>query len=580
MSSLKTRFVFVIASALFLTSCATVYTKDAVEYHMINIDKDGKYTPAPPNVRFDPDAGKDDPKFYKQYLDQLFMRINDNSQSAYQASEPKRRPSVPSGVAGHPRARHSAPASMAGAPPEPEGFRPKRRRSMPSGVPEPEGFRPKRILIYVHGGLNMYHNSIKKVVELHDDIGDGDFYPIFINWRSFFFTTYGEHLGRIRQGQPSRLAPFTAPLYFMTDLLSAVVRGPRALSVQGGHILNTLRERTVKFPETIISTMQIIQHPIKSLIQHPIQDVTPKAKHPYIHYIKRNTKPRHAKLKNQIWYWVTMPGTWILNPFVSEIGRPSWDMMRRRNSVLFRTPAEYEQDECTPGSGRTTTSEGSEQCYRGTGALSVFLQRLDREMQAERGNGRTSGSPKYTVTLVGHSMGTIVVNQILGDFPDIHFDNVVFMAAAVSTREVLEHTIPYLKEHPTTQFYSLSLAPDNDNSETSLIGVEPSGSLLTWIDNYYTTPLTQLDRTFGRWENARSALHVFPPEILEEQMHFKVFGFNGRNSPQEHGEFTNYPFWMPNFWWKGSWEYGDYSHEASEGELDTSYLKQPDVHHL
>jgi len=201
MSSLKTRFVFVIASALFLTSCATVYTKDAVEYHMINIDKDGKYTPAPPNVRFDPDAGKDDPKFYKQYLDQLFMRINDNSQSADRATEPKRRRSTPSGVAGHPRARHSASASMAGAP------------------PEPEGFRPKRILIYVHGGLNMYHNSIKKVVELHDDIGDGDFYPIFINWRSFFFTTYGEHLGRIRQGQPSRLAPFTAPLYLMTDLL-------------------------------------------------------------------------------------------------------------------------------------------------------------------------------------------------------------------------------------------------------------------------------------------------------------------------------------------------------------------------
>ena len=505
--------MLVMASAVFVTSCATVYKNPDVEYHMINIDKDGKYTPAPHDVPFDPNAGKDDPTFYTQFLDQLFLKINDTSQSGDRATE------------------------------------------------------PKRILIYVHGGLNMYHDSIKKVVELQDDITRDGFYPIFINWRSFFFTTYGEYLGRIRQGQPSHSAPLTAPLYLVTDLLSAVVRGPRALTVQSAHVLNTVREQTGKLPQTLRSVIRIIQHPIQSLFQRPIQDLTPKDPPPYIYYIKRNTRPRYAKLKNQLWYVVTMPARVVLHPFVSEIGRSSWDMMHRRNSVLFRTPAEYEQDECTPGKGRTTTPEGAKQCYRGTGALAGFLQRLDREMQAARQDGRTPDHPKYAVTLVGHSMGTIVVNQILGDFPHIHFDNVVFMAAAVSTREVLDRAIPYLKQHPTTQFYSLSLAPDNDNSETSLIGVEPSGSLLTWIDNYYTTPLTQLDRTFGRWENVRSALHVFPPEILEKQMHFKVFGFDDRNSPQEHGDFSRYPFWLPNFWWKGSWEYNDYFYEAPKEEL-------------
>jgi pimeloyl-ACP methyl ester carboxylesterase len=269
-------------------------------------------------------------------------------------------------------------------------------------------------------------------------------------------------------------------------------------------------------------------------------------------------QPRHKKLHNQIWYWVTMPGTWILNPFVSEIGRPSWDIMQRRNKTLFRMPSEFEKEEC---------ADRSERCQRGTGALAVFLQHLETFIKQHHGHAQDNGD--YTVTLIGHSMGTIVVNQILSERPQMHFDNVVFMAAAVSTHEVLDHTIPYLANHQATQFYSLSLRPNAENTETSLIGVEPSGSLLVWIDSYYTSPLTQLDRTFGRWENVRSALHVFPPEILQRQMHFKIFGYDERNSPQEHGEFGRYPFWRPNFWWKGSWKHGTYFYDAPSGEPDT-----------
>jgi len=170
-------------------------------------------------------------------------------------------------------------------------------------------------------------------------------------------------------------------------------------------------------------------------------------------------------------------------------------------------------------------------------------------------------------------MGAIVVDQILSAYPDMYFDNVVFMAAAVSTREVLDHTVPYLKLHPKTRFFSLSLHPDSENSETSLIGVEPSGSLLVWVDSYYTTPLTHLDRTFGRWENVRSVLHIFPQDVLQRQMHFKVFGSDTRNSPQEHGEFNNYPFWRANFWWTGPWDYGKYRYETS-AESETLYFQK------
>ncbi|MBI3319943.1 MAG: hypothetical protein HYZ89_05100, partial [Candidatus Omnitrophica bacterium] len=492
-----------IAGVLSITSCTSLYTERAVQYHMINVDKDGKYTPSPPGVRFHPNAGQDDPKVYEEFLDRLFQEVQDSR--VYQT-----------------------------------------------------GAR-KHIVIYVHGGLNMYHNSIKNVEALYGTIGADGVYPIFINWRSFFFTTYGEYLTSVRQGKPSRLAPVTAPLYFVTDLASAVVRGPKALVIQGAHVLNTWRERGFRPVERIGAG------------ERTTDDADPKR--PYIHYVPLMAQPRHTKLHNQVWYWVTMPGTWLLNPFVSEIGRPAWDIMQRRNQTLFRMPSEFEQGVCADRGGRVLTPEERERCYRGTGALAVFLQRLDAFLKDKAQGGTEQDNGHYTVTLIGHSMGTIVVNQILSECPQMHFDNVVFMGAAVSTHEVLDHTIPYLAAHPTTQLYNLSLAPDAENSETSLIGVEPSGSLLVWIDSYYTSPLTQLDRTFGRWENVRSALHVFPPEILTRQMHFKIFGFDATNSPQEHGEFGRYPFWRPSFWWTGSWKYGPYSYDAPKEEPDTPYLK-------
>ena len=495
------RCAIVLAGALLATSCASVYTNPAVQYHMINVDQDGKYTPSPPNVRFDPNAGQDDPKVYEAFLADLFREVQDSR--VYQT--PGR----------------------------------------------------KHLLIYVHGGLNLSRDSIKNVERLRGDISEDHIYPLFINWRSFFFTTYGEHLTSIRQGKPSRLASVTAPLYLLTDLAGAVARGPKALVIQGAHVLNTWRERGGRLVERLGGG------------ERTTEDTNPK-ECAFIHYVPRMVPPRHTKLRNQIWYWVTMPGTWLLNPFVSEIGRPSWDIMQRRNQTLFRMPSEFEQGECADRSGRSLTPKERERCDRGTGALAVFLQHLDLFLKEHGGSEQDNHD--YTVTLVGHSMGAIVINEILGAYPHMHFDNVVFMGAAVSIREVLDHTIPYLARHPATQFYSLSLDPDAENSETSLIGVEPSGSLLVWIDSYYTTPLTQLDRTFGRWENVRSVLHVFPPEVLERRMHFKMFGFDSTNSPQEHGEFGRYPFWRPNFWWTGSWKYGDYFYDAP-GEPDTPYLK-------
>ena len=482
------RYLLAMAGALSVASCSYVYQNPLLEYHMINVEKDGTYTPSRAGVRFDPNASEDKREVYEAFLAQLFQEVKKSGR--------------------------------------------------------------KHLVIYVHGGLNMYHNSIKNVDRLYDTIDADGVYPIFINWRSFFFTTYADHLGRIRQGKPSRLAWVTVPLYLATDLASAVARGPKALSIQAAHVLNTWREEGSQLVERL------------GVGERGDEDKNLQER-TYVHVIPKMARPRYKKLHNRLWYWVTMPVTWILNPFVSEIGRPSWDIMQRRDQTLFRMPSEFEKNEC---------ADLSERCERGTGALAVFLQHLEAFIKDQENGGTEQRNGNYTVTLIGHSMGAIVVNRILGEYPQMHFDNVVFMGAAVSTHEVLDHTIPYLAKHPATQFYSLSLRPNAENNETSLIGVEPSGSLLVWIDNYYTSPLTQLDRTFGRWENVYPALHVFPPKILARQMHLKIFGYDEHNSPQEHGEFGRYPFWRPNFWWKGVWTYGKYFYNPPKPEPDTLYL--------
>ena len=55
------------------------------------------------------------------------------------------------------------------------------------------------------------------------------YYPIFIMWKSDFYSTYGEHLIKIRQGH--KINPWagalTAPFVLGYDIAHAVVTLPR-----------------------------------------------------------------------------------------------------------------------------------------------------------------------------------------------------------------------------------------------------------------------------------------------------------------------------------------------------------------
>jgi len=99
-------------------------------------------------------------------------------------------------------------------------------------------------------------------------------------------------------------------------------------------------------------------------------------------------------------------------------------------------------------------------------------------------------------------MGTIILNRVARD-TKIDFANIVYLAAACSIEDFSTSVLPYLREHTNTRFYSLSLHPVAEAGEWYLLAGDlvPRGSLLMWLDNFLMNPVTEQERTLGRWRN-------------------------------------------------------------------------------
>lgn len=171
----------------------------------------------------------------------------------------------------------------------------------------------------------------------------------------------------------------------------------------------------------------------------------------------------------------------------------------------------------------------------------------------------TTENQNKKLTIIGHSMGTIVVNKILSTIQEkhekFHVENIVYMAAACSIQDAISVINPFLRQHPDSRFYNLCLHPIREQSEYHLWDFSPRGSLLEWIDSYFTKPLIPTDRTFGKWENLLTATHLFS-EFSGDQVYLRSFDVlpleqwdEKRNTvPQFHGDFTRGKFWESDYW--------------------------------
>ena len=391
----------------------------------------------------------------------------------------------------------------------------------------------KRLLIFIHGGMNSLENSLKRVMKQYPKImGDPDnpdegYYPIFIVWHSGLMSSYFEQLCCIRGGQRKlALGAVTLPLYLIKDTGVAIFNAPLAWGQQTYQYWTSIGDqKDIAAPDS--------QRCDGAL---PSQSARFRDAKSGVHFCHKGNPEKNGLSAHDAFNLVMFFPKMVTIPFVDSMGGTGWDNMLRRTETLFRNPLEL-------SSSKNICTTEAKAFSRGSGAVSIFFKKLEERV----GNGH-----KAHITIIGHSMGTIIINKAIEHYRRIRYDNIVFMAAADNINNTINSVGYYLQENSNTQFYNLALHPHAEASEIPpyTFGTAPNGSLLEWIDQMFGPNRSVLDRTMGAWWNIKETLHLFP---AGDRVHMKVFGFNP-GDPTHHGDFTDpeltaYPYWDKRFWW-------------------------------
>lgn len=453
----------------------------------------------------------------------------------------------------------------------------------------------RKVLLFVHGGLNSPADSLQNADEEMDHVTAAGYYPIYLNWDSDALSTYGEHLTSITQGQTDATfgRALMTPLYAIADILRAAGRLPIVLVNQAGGDIAGAAGDIAALPrrQQLSATMpsetraasqrwaqgshgQALAQTYQKLRQAQTseQELKPRweERQELRIYIgpDLDVEPSHMAEIGAA-YVVTSPTKFISQPLIDWIGTPAWHNMSRRTLMAFDgdlggNPNNPELDSEQVGQREDRGQRAHD--FSSTGALEVFREELEKIT----GNHRPETSPatqparaSYQVTLIGHSMGTMVLNEWLRrdllESKDQSYANIVYMAAACSVRDFGRAVVPYLLQHCQTQFYNLMLHPLADLRERRrAYDLVPRGSLLVWLDSFLTDPQASLDRTMGRWDNIIAATELIPRNV-RGQVTLKAFALAPYNDPrppagqpdygpQEHGQFRGRPYWCERFW--------------------------------
>ena len=412
----------------------------------------------------------------------------------------------------------------------------------------------RQILIFAHGGLNMQVGTVERAHELMQAIPREDYYPIFVNWQSSLFSSYFDHLLYVRQGESwdgwgLMTTPLFVPVYFGADVARAIARAPIVwyFMVQNW-VKSVWNSATIAEADAIATELE------QEYRQNPTGGGLRMAHDPADRREGWDAALAHTTTV------LTAPTKLVGSMFIDAFGKSAWEIMLRRTHMLYHTEREFFESRKVAVDGRKPDRPTSR--IRPDGALSVFLRRLQDVLV------RNGGIEAWEITLVGHSMGTIVLNQMIREFGvkpaadvALPFNRIVYMAGAATVRDYQDSLFPYLRRNRNAHIYHLILHPKAEIRERfdpgiPYVDLPPRGSLLVWVDEFLSAPETPLDRTVGRYENLLPAVHNTPDEV-RGRVHIKAFGA-GRDvrAPQEHGDFTSrLKFWKSECWWSPGQDY-------------------------
>jgi pimeloyl-ACP methyl ester carboxylesterase len=406
----------------------------------------------------------------------------------------------------------------------------------------------KDVLIFVHGGLVSFKDSMERtnlLVQRYDEDAPrrlDNYYPIMINWDSDLGHSYGEHLFAVRQGEKwtggtwGTVAALESPMYFGADLGRSVVRAPIDILYTAEHNVGAIPRIRNAVSRPAVNS-RVLYDEIRKQQQPGMVSVgAPRT---------FNWKTPFRTVVNI----VTFPFQMLFSPIIDGFGTPAWENMQRRTKNLDNLPEEFDVNG-DPKKAAAVLKQPPE------AVVTEFARQVSTFAQLH---------PKVRITLVAHSMGAFIVNDLVHRTPDVPYANIVYMAGADSMRNTRDSLVPYLQDHKDTQLYILTLHPQAEIEESHVLGLAPRGSLLVWIDDFLSSPLTYFDRTIGRWDNVIQGYPEFEP--VRGQVHIKAF--DQTSQIQAHGDFGGACFWQKEFWTPGD--------DGKDAWEDESYASNPNA---
>jgi hypothetical protein len=421
--------------------------------------------------------------------------------------------------------------------------------------------KPCKLLFYFHGGLNRRTDSVNRAIVLAGKIRDAGEFPIFVNWRSSLPSSWWDHVAHVHNGLWfGNKTAVLAPYFIAADEAKAIADAPKAWVAEMRH---TFPRRQEAGKSALVTYEDMVSNSKSGIVVSKLVDGD---KAPLLEDHRswgERWLPRGTIL---LTWWSKLLGA----PLVVQAGGVgAWDIMQRRTAMLFRTETEFREVPVTPAAEE----------HEAGAALAYFISRFQSKFLpkfCETGTyvppspasgaqdehktheeGRASCPDRLEVTLVGHSMGTIIIDRLLRYAPYFEVKNIVFMGAATSVEDYRDTVDAYLDRHKGkgqegtgTQMYHLVLHPLAEVTERNLFDLAPRGSLLVWIDNYFTEPPTPVGRRVGRFSNVVPELRFAAPEI-KKQIHLKVFRLERKYrcwNPRKHTDFGSFPFWDEDFW--------------------------------
>lgn len=402
----------------------------------------------------------------------------------------------------------------------------------------------KQILLFFHGGKVSAETKRMEAATLQTLIESKDprTYPISIVWSSPAFPVYAEHLLHPDGDRAPRIVPpaILPPFVLAADFGRSIAAAPKnALrlveqSYESGSGFVS-RDSSIKRSKDLVQSRKMAT--MSRLVMSGSQDS--ERVMPIVDDIAAFERTSFSRFQRGLLGAPRLVTRFASAPILDALGTKMYAQMEARVDAAFlpiRADVYYRRVE-----GDTAPAGGP---------VRLFLDSLATRIAQ-------SGSRSH-IKIIAHSMGSLFATRVLDGWPTLPVDTVVFMAAAATVDESSRSVGGWLGRNRDHRLYNLVLHHEAERLESNGFGLIPTGTLLAWIDDYFATSTSPLQRTAGEYRNTATFLKALP-EAVRGQVAIKMFGYRDprdRLAPacydrlSTHGDFTNIEvrFWQAGFY--------------------------------